>query len=115
MGFARTGIRVGLLGRNQGELDLTRLEIEDTGGTAHILRADVREFSQVAASVDRLDEAGGGIHALIANAAVLGPIGPFASNRARDWKDVFDTNVIGVMNSCRAVLPQMMARRSGKI
>ena len=51
----------------------------------------------------------------MANAAVLGPIGPFAGNRPRDWKEVFETNVIGVMNSCRVVLPQMLARRSGKI
>jgi NAD(P)-dependent dehydrogenase (short-subunit alcohol dehydrogenase family) len=115
IGFAKAGIRVGLLGRNQAELDLTRLEIEHAGGVAHSLRADVRDFEQVTVAVDRLDDLGGGIHALVANAAVLGPIGPFAENRPRDWKEVFDTNVTGVMNACRAVLPQMLARRGGKI
>ena len=115
IGFAKAGIRVGLLGRNQAELDLTRLEIEHAGGVAHSLRADVRDFEQVTAAVDRLDDLGGGIHSLVANAAVLGPIGPFAGNRPRDWKEVFETNVTGVMNACRAVLPQMLARRGGKI
>jgi 3-oxoacyl-[acyl-carrier protein] reductase len=115
IGFAKAGIRVGLLGRNQAELDLTKLEIEHAGGVAHSLRADVRDFEQVTAAVDRLDDLGGGIDSLVANAAVLGPIGPFAENRPRDWKEVFETNVLGVMNACRAVLPQMLARRSGKI
>ncbi len=115
IGFARAGITVGLLGRHQGELDVTRLEIEDAGGTAHRLRADVRDFEQMAAAVDRMNAIRGAIDILIANAAVLGPVGPFSHQHAKDWKDVFDTNVIGVMNSCRAVLPQMVHRRHGKI
>lgn len=115
IGFAQSGIRVGLLGRSLAELDLTKLEIEHAGGTAHRLRADVREFEQVNTAVDRLTALCGSINILVANAAILGPIGPFAENRPRDWKDVFDTNVIGVMNSVRAVLPAMIQRRSGKI
>lgn len=115
MGFAQHGARVGLLGRSQAELDLTKLEIEHGGGTALRIRADVRDFEQVAAAVDRMTVVFGGVHTLVANAAVLGPVGPFASQRPKDWKEVFDTNVIGVMNACRAVLPQMIQRRSGKI
>ena len=115
IGFARTGFRVGLLGRSQSELDLTRLEIEHTGGIAHRFRADVRDFEQFSTAVDRMTELYGAVHALIANAAILGPIGPFAEHRPRDWKEVFDTNIIGVMNACRTVLPQMIQRRRGKI
>jgi NADP-dependent 3-hydroxy acid dehydrogenase YdfG len=29
--------------------------------------------------------------------------------------EVIETNVLGVMHACRAVLPQMIERRSGKI
>jgi NAD(P)-dependent dehydrogenase (short-subunit alcohol dehydrogenase family) len=115
IGFARTGFRVGLLGRSQSELDLTKLEIEHAGGIAHRFRADVRDFEQFSTAVDRMTEIYGAIHALIANAAILGPIGPFVEHRPRDWKEVFDTNVIGVMNACRTVLPQMIQRRNGKI
>jgi NAD(P)-dependent dehydrogenase (short-subunit alcohol dehydrogenase family) len=115
IGFAHAGITVGLLGRNQGELDVTKLEIEDTGGTAHRLRADVRDFAQLSTAVDRLTSLVGDIHILVANAAVLGPVGPFLGHHPKDWKEVFDTNVVGVMNSCRAVLPPMIHRRQGKI
>ncbi len=115
IGFAHAGVRVGLLGRSQGELDVTKLEIEHAGGIAHRFRADVRDFEQLSAAVDRMTVLYGGVHVLIANAAILGPVGPFVEQRPRDWTEIFETNVIGVMNACRAVLPQMIQRRSGKI
>lgn len=115
IGFAKAGMRVGLLGRSQAELDLTRLEIEHAGGSAHRFRADVRDYEQLSAAVDRMTGHYGDVHVLVANAAVLGPIGPFVEHKPRDWKEVFETNVIGVMNACRKVLPQMIQQRSGKI
>ncbi|MDQ1474257.1 MAG: hypothetical protein QOJ99_5737 [Bryobacterales bacterium] len=115
IGFAQAGFRVGLLGRSQGELDVTKLEIEHAGGTALRIRADVSDYEQVAAGVEKMNSVWGGVHALIANAAVQGPVGPFVENRPRDWTGVFETNVLGVFNSCRAVLPQMIQRRFGKL
>lgn len=115
IGFAKAGMRVGLLGRSQAELDLTKLEIEHAGGNAHRFRADVRDYEQLSAAVDRMTGVMGEVHILIANAAVLGPIGPFAEHKPRDWKEVFETNVMGVMNACRTVLPQMIQARNGKI
>ncbi len=115
IGFSHTKAKVGLLGRSQGELDVTKLEIEDSGGTALRLRADVRVFDQVTAAVDRMTGEWGPVQTLICNAGVQGPVGLFAENRPSAWQEVFETNVIGVMNSCRAVLPRMVERRSGKI
>jgi len=115
LGFAQAGFRVGLLGRNQGELDSTKLEIEHAGGAALRIRADVCNYDQVAAAVEKMTSVWGAVNALVANAAVQGPVGPFAENRPCDWDEVFSTNVSGVLNSCRAVLPQMIHRRSGKI
>jgi 3-oxoacyl-[acyl-carrier protein] reductase len=115
IGFAQSGARVGLLGRSQGELDLTKLEIEHGGGTAHRFRADVADYEQVSAAVDRMSVTWGSVQVLIANAAVQGPIGPFAEQKPREWREVFETNVFGTLNCCRAVLPQMIQRRSGKI
>ena len=115
IGFAKAGMRVGLLGRSQGELDVTKLEIEHAGGSAHRFRADVRDFEQLSTGVDRMTDICGDVQVLVANAAVLGPIGPFVEHRPRDWKEIFETNVIGVMNACRIVLPQMIQKRSGKI
>src|ERR1700692_328936 len=54
MGFAQAGARVGLLSRSQSELDLATLEIEQAGGNALRLRADVRDLEQMSAAVDRM-------------------------------------------------------------
>lgn len=35
--------------------------------------------------------------------------------RLKAWSDAVSTNVVGAMHVCRAVLPSMLERRSGKI
>jgi 3-oxoacyl-[acyl-carrier protein] reductase len=115
IGFAQSGARVGLFGRNQGELDATKLEVENTGGTALRFRGDICRFDEIVAAVDRMTAAWGEVHALIASAGVQGPIGPFVQQKPDQWMEVFETNILGVFNSCRAVLPQMIQRRRGKI
>ncbi|MCU1329775.1 MAG: short-chain dehydrogenase/reductase [Bryobacterales bacterium] len=115
IGFAKAGAKVGLVGRNLRELESTHLEIEDAGGIALGLHADVCNFDEVSAAVGLLDREWGGVDVLIANAAVQGPVGPFIHNRPCDWAEVLNVNVQGVFNPCLAVLPQMVKRRSGKI
>jgi 3-oxoacyl-[acyl-carrier protein] reductase len=115
IGFAQSGAKVGLFGRSQGELDATKIEIENAGGAALRLRGDVCRYDEVTAAVDRMTAVWGGVYVLVANAAVQGPVGPFAEQKPKDWQEVVETNIIGVFNSCRAVLPQMVQRRGGKI
>ena len=115
LGFAAAGARIGLLARSQPELDLAKLEIEHAGGAALRIRADVRDFEQMCAAADRMRAVFGAVHVLIAAAGVQGPIAPLAEVKPRQWAEVVEINLIGVMHACRAVLPQMIERRSGKI
>jgi NAD(P)-dependent dehydrogenase (short-subunit alcohol dehydrogenase family) len=115
MGFAAEGAWVGLLARTQPELDLAKLEIEQAGGKALRLRADVRELDELAHAVDRMRSTFGGLDILIAAAGVQGPIGPFLSSRSKAWNETVETNLIGVANACRVALPPMVEKRSGKI
>jgi NAD(P)-dependent dehydrogenase (short-subunit alcohol dehydrogenase family) len=115
IGFAAEGARVGLLARSQAELDLAKLEIEDAGGMALRIRSDVRDYEQMAAAVERMRAVFGGVQILIAAAAVQGPIGPLVDIKPRAWAETVETNLMGVMHACRAVLPQMIEKRQGKI
>src|SRR5581483_5712987 len=115
MGFAKAGYRVGLLARSKPELDLAKLEIEQAGGEALRLLADVREPDELATAVKLLSEKYGGPDVLIAAAGVQGPIGPFVSAKPKAWNDAIETNLMGVSNACRAVLPGMIEQRHGKI
>ena len=115
MGFAQAGARVGLLARSQAELDLAKLEIEQAGGNALRLRADVCDLEQVVAAVDRMRAVFGGLDVVIAAAGVPGPIGPLLTTKAKSWAEAIQTNLVGVEHTCRAALPPMIEKRSGKI
>ncbi|MFN0166307.1 MAG: SDR family NAD(P)-dependent oxidoreductase [Bryobacteraceae bacterium] len=115
MGFARAGARVGLLARSKAEIDLTKLEIEHSGGSAMTIKADVRDFEHLCAGVDRMRVRFGGVHILVAAAATQGPIGPLAETKPKAWAETLEVNLVGVMHACLAVLPEMIERRSGKI
>jgi NAD(P)-dependent dehydrogenase (short-subunit alcohol dehydrogenase family) len=115
IGFAAAGNRVGLLARSKAELDLAHLEIEHAGGNALRIRADVTDFEQVTAAVDRMRVHYGEVQVLICAAAVPGAVGPFVEQSPKAWVETIHTDLLGVMHACRAVLPHMVERRSGKI
>ena len=115
IGFANAGARVGLLARSKAELDLAALEIEHGGGISLRIRADVTDFEQICAGMDRMKVQFGGVHVLVCAAGIQGPIGPLAEAAPKAWAETINTNLIGTMNMCRAALPQMIERRAGKI
>jgi NAD(P)-dependent dehydrogenase (short-subunit alcohol dehydrogenase family) len=115
LGFAQAGARVVLLARSQAELDLAKLEIEQAGGAAMRIRADVRDLDHLNAAMDRIRAAYGPVDVLIGAAGVQGPIGPLWRTKPKAWSEAIEVNLIGTVNSCRAVLPSMIERRSGKI
>ena len=115
LGFAEAGARVGMLARSQAELDLAKLEIEQAGGNALRLKGDVRDLEQLQAAVERMKVVFGGLDVLIASAGVQGPIGPLLTTKPKEWAETIEINLIGAVNSCRAVLPAMVEKRKGKI
>lgn len=116
LGFARLGARLALIGRTKAELDLARLEIEQNGGNALRIRADVTDAEQLSVAVDRSRVAfGRPVDILICAASIPGPLQRFTDAPAQAWTAAIQTNLLGVMHSCRAVLPEMQEARRGKI
>lgn len=115
IGFAARGARVGLIARTGAELDMTDLEIKHAGGISHKLAADVRDFERLSGVLDLMRHRHGAVQVLICAAAIQGPIGPMHKNSMKAWADTFETNLMGVVNSCRAVVPKMIENRRGKI
>ena len=120
--FAGRGATVVLADRNAGALDETAglISASRTGdpeiNKQHICRkADVTDLNQIAslcqdavAHLKRID-------ILVNNAAVAGPTHPVAEVELDDWEQVLRINLTGAFICARAVLPNMMERRSGKI
>lgn len=67
-----------------------------------------------AASIASLIETAGPIDVLVNNAGV-GAVGAFEATPMTLVRQLFETNTIGVMAMCQAIIPQMRARRAGTI
>jgi NAD(P)-dependent dehydrogenase (short-subunit alcohol dehydrogenase family) len=116
LGFARLGARIALVGRSKAEIDLAHIEIEQAGGNALRIRADVTDPEQLTLAVDRARVVfGSSIDVLICAAATIGPINTFMQSSLKSWKDALNINFMGVVHSFRAVLPSMTEKRAGKI
>jgi len=116
LGFARLGAKIALVGRSKAEIDLAHIEIEQAGGNALRIRSDVTDPEQLALAVDRARVVfGGPVDVLICAAAVPGPLTAFLHTPVKAWTEAIQINLIGVVHSCRAVLPSMVEKRAGKI
>jgi NAD(P)-dependent dehydrogenase (short-subunit alcohol dehydrogenase family) len=116
LGFARLGARIALLGRSKAEIDLAHIEIEQAGANALRIRADVTDPEQMALAVDRVRVVfGGPVDILICAAAISGPLNSFLQAPLKAWTEAIQINLLGVVHSCRAVLPTMVEKRAGKI
>src|SRR5687767_5786285 len=80
IGLANHSARIALVGRSKAELDLANLEIEHAGGVSLRLRADVRDYEQMCAAVDRMRTHYGRLDVLICAAGLQGPVGPLVDS-----------------------------------
>jgi NADP-dependent 3-hydroxy acid dehydrogenase YdfG len=80
----------------------------------HILALDVTSEESMAAAVDQVNQAAGGVDVLINNAG-YSQSGAVESIPIEDVRAQFDTNVFGLIRMCQLVLPGMRERGQGKI
>jgi NAD(P)-dependent dehydrogenase (short-subunit alcohol dehydrogenase family) len=104
--LAQDGWSVVVAARSRDEIDAVADEI---GGRA--VKVDVSEQE----SVERMVAEAGEVELLVANAGVSGPDGATWEVDPADWWRVQEINVLGVHLCCRAVIPQMLERGSGRI
>jgi NAD(P)-dependent dehydrogenase (short-subunit alcohol dehydrogenase family) len=116
LGFARLGAKIAMVSRSKAEIDLAHIEIEQAGGTALRLCADVTDAEQLTLAAGRARAVfGAPIDVLICAAVMTGPLNSFVESPPSLWTETIHTNLLGVVHSCRAVLPNMIGQRAGKI
>ena len=112
--LARRGAAVGLLARREHVLQSVVLEIEAEGGRAISLPADVRDAEAVRSASGALHDRFGPVDLLVANAGI-GATTYAVDLCEKAVADLINVNVIGVVNSVTAVIPQMVKRGSGHL
>ena len=96
------------------DLEETKRLVEDLDRRCVAVQADVRDGAQMQAVAERAMSEFGRIDILLANAGIAG----FASGGSWEltdaqWRDMIDTNLTGVWQSCKAVIPHMIAGGRG--
>jgi NAD(P)-dependent dehydrogenase (short-subunit alcohol dehydrogenase family) len=115
LALANEGTNVAVADINEEAARRVADEVRAMGSNALAIKADVTKAGDDQFMVDRTREQLGGVDILVANAGVVGPQGPWADLSEEGFDFVVGVNFKGVFLSVRAVIPHMMAQRSGKI
>jgi 3-oxoacyl-[acyl-carrier protein] reductase len=87
--------------------------IEESGGRAVVLRADLTDEDACRRLVGQAAEWGGGLNALVNNAGVQ-PARELPGMTAAEWRAVLDTNLLGVF-ACTQAAAEVMRERGGSV
>jgi 3-oxoacyl-[acyl-carrier protein] reductase len=86
----------------------------ELGARVLAVSADLTRAAEITSWVRRAEEDLGPVEALVTCAGITRDQ-PLALLADADWRAVIDTSLDGVFQLCRAVLPAMMKRQSGRI
>ena len=109
--LVRVGCQVTLAARSGDKLRALAAEL---GSAALAVPTDVTVGAEVTQMVDKTIERFGRVDVLFANAGIYIP-GQVAEGNPDAWAQLMDVNVDGVLRCVHAVLPHMLAQRSGDI
>jgi 2-hydroxycyclohexanecarboxyl-CoA dehydrogenase len=112
--LARDGVAIGVLDLTAELCADTAKAIQDAGGEAIALGADITDRAQVKAAVAVLRDAFGPITILVNNAGVTDFV-PFEEITEARWEVVYKINVLGQIICAQEVLADMKAKHWGRI
>ena len=112
--LASLGAAVGVCGRDSQALKSTEGELRKLGAKIHVQVADVTRPTDVQALVQAVEDQLGPISILVNNAG-MGSFGAVHEKSEQDWDHLMNTNLKSVFLVSRAVVPLMIARKSGDI
>lgn len=112
--LAQEGVDIALLGRSAGSLEAVAKEISGTGVKTAYTTADVSDIQAVNEAVALLTKELGEPDILINNAGIAA-FGGFMELEPAQWEQIIRVNLLGVYYVTRAVLPGMIARKTGDI
>lgn len=110
--FAAAGARLILAARREERLH----ELADSLDTeTHVMVLDVRDRAAVQANIALLGPAWSKIGVLVNNAGLAAGFEPVIEGDQNDWDRMFDTNVRGLLEVTRAIVPHMVSRGRGHV
>jgi NAD(P)-dependent dehydrogenase (short-subunit alcohol dehydrogenase family) len=112
--FASRGWRVGLIARGRDGLEGARREVEQAGGEALVVSADVADAQAIAAAAETVISRWGGIDVWINNAMAT-IYAPVEAVTPEEFRRVTEVTYLGQVHGTLAALRHMRARGTGTI
>jgi NAD(P)-dependent dehydrogenase (short-subunit alcohol dehydrogenase family) len=113
--LGQAGASVAVVARTPRDVAATAAMLEEGGGEAVGIRADVTDRASVDRTMREVEQALGSVTILVNCAGTCGAIGPLWEIEPDDWRRDVDATLLGTFLCARAVLPAMVARRRGRV
>lgn len=112
--LAKNKYKLVLCGRRQERLDELKQKLSKFT-SVHTLQFDVRDKEAVFEQIGSLPDTFSPIDILINNAGNAHGLDPIQTGSLDDWDAMIDGNIKGLLYISKAIIPQMIARKSGHI
>jgi NAD(P)-dependent dehydrogenase (short-subunit alcohol dehydrogenase family) len=112
--FGERGASVGLIARGRAGLEGAAREVEEAGGKAVAVSADVADYEQVTAAARKIEENLGPIDVWV-NVAFTSVFSPFSEITAEEFRRVTEVSYLGFVYGTMAALSRMSPRGQGTI
>jgi NAD(P)-dependent dehydrogenase (short-subunit alcohol dehydrogenase family) len=112
--FGERGARVGLIARGEAGLEGAARDVEEAGGKALTISADVADFEQIMQAAGQVEQELGPIDVWV-NVAFASVFAPFADITAEEFQRVTAVSYLGFVYGTKAALSVMLPRGQGTI
>jgi len=112
--LAKEGVDIIITGRNKSSLLHAQTAISEHSEKVMYAVMDVSKRNEVDTVIAEIIEKSAPIDILINNAGI-GAFGGFLELQPEQWEEIIQVNLLGVYYTTRAILPGMIARKTGDI
>jgi len=112
--FAKNNYKIIICGRRKNRLEELEKELSQYT-SVYSLEFDVSDKNAVFANIDSLPETFSNIDVLINNAGNAHGLDPIQDGNLDDWENMIDINLKGLLYVSKAIIPKMIAQKSGHI
>ncbi|CAN5644719.1 SDR family oxidoreductase [soil metagenome] len=112
--FAKEGSHIGLIARGMERLEAARREVEELGGKALVVSADVADADAIEAAAATIEQQLGPIDVWVNN-AMTSVFSPVKEMTADEFKRVTEVTYLGFVNGTLSALKRMLPRDRGVI
>lgn len=113
--LANSNYNLILTGRREEKLLQLKTELESKKVSIKTLSFDIRDRTSTKKAWDSLSEAEQNIEILINNAGLALGADSIQDGDENDWEQMIDTNIKGILNISKLVIPKMIERKCGHI